>query len=155
MIARNAVAALVMGAGVLVLPEVAPAADLQRLNPAGMSTPRGYSQVVMATEADRLVFVSGQGGIAADGKVPEDLGEQTRLMFDKIRIALAAAGVGSKDVVQMTVYIVDLQNIDPTPVYDGIRAFFPADAKPTSTVVGVSALALPGMKVEIVVTAAL
>ena len=146
---------IVVSVAVLMVPSGMRAVELQRLNPADLSTPRGYSQLVIAAGTEKLIFVSGQGGIAADGKVPEDLGEQTRLMFDKIRIALAAAGAGPKDVVQMTVYIVDLQSIDPKPVYEGIRAFFPAGAKPTSTVVGVSALALPGMKVEIEVTAAL
>ncbi|MEZ5513296.1 MAG: RidA family protein [Steroidobacteraceae bacterium] len=146
---------IVVSVAALIMPSAMRAAELQRLNPADMATPRGYSQLVIAAGADRLIFVSGQGGIGADGKVPEDLGEQTRLMFDKIRIALAAAGAGPEDVVQMTVYIVDLQSIDPTPVYEGIRAFFPTGAKPTSTVVGVSALALPGMRVEIEVTAAL
>jgi enamine deaminase RidA (YjgF/YER057c/UK114 family) len=126
---------------------------IERMNPAGLSKPAGYSQVV-TSRGGRTVYVSGQGGIGADGKVPEDLAEQTRLMFDKIRLALAAAGAAPRDVVRMTVYIVDLGRIDPNPVYQGIRDFFPADGKPTSTVVGVSALALPGMKVEIEVVAA-
>jgi enamine deaminase RidA (YjgF/YER057c/UK114 family) len=132
----------------------ASAADIQRINPEGMSKPQGYSQVVTAANVARWVIVSGQGGIGADGKVPEDVGEQTRLMFDKIRAALAAAGASPRDVVSMTVYIVDLGRTNPAPVFQGIRDFFPADGKPTSTVVGVQGLAVPGMKVEIEVTAA-
>ena len=52
-----------------------------------------------------------------------------------------------------TVYIVDLQGVDPTPIYEAIRDFFPEGAKPASTIVGVSALALPGLKVEVDATA--
>jgi enamine deaminase RidA (YjgF/YER057c/UK114 family) len=130
----------------------ASAAAIERLNPDGMTKPRGYSQVVAAS-GQRWIHVAGQGGIAADGSVPPDVAEQTRLMFEKVRIALAAAGASPRDVVRIVVYIVDLGRTDPAPIYAGIREFFPADAKPASTIVGVSALALPGMKVEIDVTA--
>jgi enamine deaminase RidA (YjgF/YER057c/UK114 family) len=128
------------------------AADVERINPEGLTQPRGYSQVVVAT-GQRWIHVSGQGGIDADGSVPADLAEQSRLMFEKIRIALAAAGASPADVVRIVVYIVDLPRTDPAPVYAAIRDFFPTGAKPASTIVGVSALALPGMKVEIDVTA--
>lgn len=141
-------------AAVAALLTVLPArsAEIERLNPDGLTKPRGYSQVVAAS-GQRWIHVAGQGGIAADGSVPADLGEQTRLMFEKVRIALAAAGASPKDVVRIIVYIVDLESTNPAPVYAGIREFFPADAKPASTIVGVGALALPGMKVEIDVTA--
>lgn len=128
--------------------------DVERINPDGLSKPQGYSQVVVSSRT-RWIHVAGQGGIGDGGRIPEDLGEQTRVMFDKVRIALAAAGASPRDVVRIVVYIVDLEKTDPSPVYQGIREFFPADAKPASTIVGVSALALPGMKVEIDVTAAM
>ena len=126
---------------------------LERLNPPGLSVPRGYAQVVIAEGAGRWVFLAGQGGIAEDGSIPEDLEAQSRLMFDKVALALAAAGASPADVVRIVLYIVDLPDIDPSPIYAAVRDFFPADAKPASTVVGVPALALPGMRVEIDVTA--
>ena len=126
---------------------------IERLNPEGLSKPAGYSQVVTVT-GGKLVFVSGQGGIKDDGSVPVDLAEQTTLMFQKIAAALKGAGATPADVVAMRVYIVDLgKGTDPTPVFAGIRNFFPANAKPTSTVLGVSGLALPNMKVEVEVEA--
>jgi enamine deaminase RidA (YjgF/YER057c/UK114 family) len=126
---------------------------IERLNPEGLSKPAGYSQVVTAT-GGKFVFVSGQGGIKDDGSVPVDLAEQTTLMFQKIAAALKGAGATPADVVAMRVYIVGLgQGTDPTPVFAGIRNFFPSNAKPTSTVLGVSGLALPNMKVEIEVEA--
>jgi enamine deaminase RidA (YjgF/YER057c/UK114 family) len=149
---QGAVAAALLLAALVAANARADAARIERVNPAGLSKPAGYSQVV-TSRGGRTVYVSGQGGIGADGKVPQDLAEQTRLMFEKIRLALAAAGAAPRDVVRMTVYIVDLGRIDPGPVYQGIRDFFPADGKPTSTVVGVGALAVPGMKVEIEVVA--
>ncbi len=126
---------------------------LERLNPLGLNVPQGYAQVVTAEGAGRWVFLAGQGGIASDGTIPDDLAEQTRLMFDKVALALAAADASPADVVRIVLYILDLDVTDPSPVYAAVRAFFPADAKPASTVVGVSALARPGMLVEIDVTA--
>ncbi len=126
---------------------------LERLNPPGLSLPQGYAQVVTAEGPGRWVFVAGQGGIAADGRVPEDLGEQARIMFAKVAIALAAAEASPADVVRIVLYIVDLEHIDPSPIYAAVRAFFPPEGRPASSVVGVSALAVPGMAMEIDVTA--
>jgi 2-iminobutanoate/2-iminopropanoate deaminase len=126
---------------------------IERLNPEGLSKPAGYSQVVTVSGGKRI-YVAGQGGIKDDGTVPADLGEQTTIMFQKIAAALKGAGATPADVVAMRVYIVGLgQGTDPMPVYAGIRNFYPANAKPTSTVLGVSGLALPNMKVEVEVEA--
>ncbi|MDX2145389.1 MAG: RidA family protein [Rhodospirillaceae bacterium] len=126
---------------------------IERLNPEGLSKPAGYSQVVTAAGGKR-VWLSGQGGIRDDGTVPEDLAEQTKIMFEKIALALKGAGATPADVVAMRVYIGGLgQGTDPNPVYAGIRNFFPAGAKPTSTVLGVTGFAVPGMKVEVEVEA--
>lgn len=133
--------------------QAADAPQLERINPPGLSLPQGYAQVVTAEGGGRWVFVAGQGGIAADGSVPEDLGEQARIMFEKVAIALTAADASPADVVRIVLYIVDLENIDPSPIYAAVRAFFPPEARPASSVIGVSALAVPGMAVEIDVTA--
>ncbi|MDE0487644.1 MAG: Rid family hydrolase, partial [Gammaproteobacteria bacterium] len=67
--------------------------------------------------------------------------------------ALKAAGATREDVVEIQIYIVNLENVDPTPVYQDVRDFFPAGHKPASMVIGVSALAYPGLLVEINVRA--
>ena len=50
-------------------------------------------------------------------------------------------------------FIVDLASVDPEPVYDDIRRYFPAGHKPVSMVIGVDALAYEGLLVEINVRA--
>ena len=50
-------------------------------------------------------------------------------------------------------FLVDLANIDPNPAYEDVRNFFPTGHKPVSMVIGVSALAIPELKIEINVRA--
>ncbi len=127
--------------------------DIQRFNPEGMSQPIGYSQVVTVTGSGKTIYLGGKAGIYADDSFPESLAEQSKLTFENIHRALEAAGATPADVVDIQIYIVDLANVDPSPVYQDVRNFFPAGHKPTSMVIGVSALAYPGLAVEINVTA--
>jgi enamine deaminase RidA (YjgF/YER057c/UK114 family) len=138
----------------LLLP-VAGRADLQirRSNPEGLSQPDGYSQLVTVEGPARTIFLGGKAGIYPDGSFPPTLAEQSRQTFHNIRTALEAAGATPEDVVDIQIYIVDLASVDPEPVYNDVRSFFPAGHKPTSMVIGVSALAYPGLLVEINVTA--
>jgi enamine deaminase RidA (YjgF/YER057c/UK114 family) len=142
----------IVTAGLLPLSSAAEV-DIDRFNPEGMSQPIGYSQVVTVTGSGKTIYLGGKAGIHADDSFPESLAEQSTLTFENIRRALKAAGATPADVVDIQIYIVDLANVDPTPVYQGVRDFFPPGHKPTSMVIGVSALAYPGLAVEINVTA--
>jgi enamine deaminase RidA (YjgF/YER057c/UK114 family) len=127
--------------------------EIKRWNPEGLSQPDGYSQLVTVTGQGKLVLLGGKAGIYPDGTFPESLAEQSKLTFENIDIALKAAGARREEVVEIEVFIVDLANIDPEPVYDDIRSFFPAGHKPVSMVIGVDALAYKGLLVEINVRA--
>ena len=126
---------------------------IKRFNPKGMSQPIGYSQVVTVEGTGRTIYLGGKAGIYADDTFPKTLEEQSKLTFQNIRLALEAAGATPADVVEIQIFIVDLANIDPTPVYQGVRNFFPPGNKPVSMVIGVSALAFPGLLLEINVKA--
>src|SRR5271154_7261742 len=56
-----------------------------------------------------LFVVSGaiSGADPETGKVPADLDEQCRLMFDNVRRVMSAAGGSPDDIVKMTVWITD------------------------------------------------
>ena len=127
--------------------------EIKRWNPEGLSQPDGYSQLVTVTGAGKLVLLGGKAGIYPDGSFPPSLAEQSRLTFENISIALAAAGARREDVVEIQVFIVDLANVNPEPVYNDIRSYFPAGHKPVSMVIGVDALAYEGLLVEINVRA--
>ncbi len=54
----------------------------------------------------RLVFGSGQTGVDTDGRIGEDIEEQSRLMWRNIEGVLAGAGMRISDIVQLTMLLV-------------------------------------------------
>ena len=94
-----------------------------------------------------LLFVSGVAPVDAKGKVvSDDPAAQTRQIFLNMKAILDAAGASFADVLKVTVYLTDVEDrkkINP------VRQEFFGAARPASTLIGVQALAIPGMKVEI------
>lgn len=132
--------------------EHGPRMDKRHLSPAGLRPPFGrYHHLVEVTGATRLLFVSGQLGVAADGTVPDDPGEQARLAFAAIDACLAAAGMDRGQVVRLNAFLTEAEY---RPSYMAVRDGWVADPPPASTLVVVKALALPACKVEIEAVAA-
>lgn len=129
----------------------------QSLNPDPLlqSTPRGYSHVVRVDAPKALIFVAGQASIGPDLEViaPGDIEAQTRVTFDNIRVALASADATLDDIVDMTVYLVDIAE-QQWPFRTVREEYLGSESLPTSTMVEVSGLALDGMVVEVDVIAA-
>ena len=97
---------------------------------------------------DATIYIAGQLGIDADGKVAGSLREQIAQAFENVREALSAVGAGFKDIVKLNVYLVDIQaNIG---VFRAARdEILKLEQPPVSTAVGVPELARPGTLVEI------
>ena len=130
--------------------------EIKQLNPVTLfpSLPFGFSQVV-TSRGGKFVHVSGQTAWDTEMKIvgAGDLAAQTRKALENVRLALAAAGATPADVVRMRLYVV---NYDPRMVdtLAGIlKGFFPAEAPPASTWIGVQSLAVPEFLIEIEVTA--
>ncbi|WP_156725501.1 RidA family protein [Streptomyces apocyni] len=82
--------------------------SLERVNPAELSPPTGFSHAVTAT-GSRLVFLAGQTALDADGKVTgETLPEQFETALTNLLTALAAAGGTPGDLARVTVYATDV-----------------------------------------------
>ncbi len=126
----------------------------KRINPEGLLMPRGYTQVVTAS-GGRTVYISGQVSANAKGEVvgKGDLKAQTTQVFENLKIALAAAGAGPKDVVKMNMYAVNFKTEDVPAIRDVRNAFFAGVEPPASTLVSVVALANPDWMIEIEVIA--
>ncbi len=134
----------------------ASAADVavKRINPPGLLTPRGYTQVVTAS-GGRTIYISGQVAANAKGEIvgKGDLKAQTAQVFENLKIALASAGAGPKDVVKATIFAVNFKTEDIPTIRDIRNAFFAGVEPPASTLVGVSGLANPDWLIEIEVVA--
>jgi 2-iminobutanoate/2-iminopropanoate deaminase len=122
--------------------------EIQRLMVLGQLPP--VSHYCHVVRAGNLIWVSGAIGVAADGSVPEDAGTQMELALASIDACLKAAGAGAANVVKVNVYLTDIN--DRAKVNPARQRYF-GEHRPASTLVGVTALVLPGAKVEIEATA--
>src|SRR5262249_52572847 len=76
-------------------------AHLRFSNPPGMSKPASYSHVVEINGPHRTIYLAGQTGIDANGKVTEGFRAQAVQVMENIKTALASVGGGFQDVVKL------------------------------------------------------
>ena len=126
----------------------------QYLNPAGIAPPTGYTHVV-TTDAKKTVYISGQIGVNPQGQVQEGLAAQTTQVFENLKIALASVGATFDNVLKVTYLIVNFTPADRTVVREIRAGYFNPAHPPASTLIGVQALALPELLIEIEAIAAL
>ena len=116
-------------------------------NPETIHAPVGrYVHQIEVSSESRILFLSGQVGMAADGSVPEDPVSQLGVALQNVLANLEAAGFEIADLVKLTTYVVG--EIDPA----GRRAVLERQLGAhitTSTLVIVAALASPQYKVEV------
>ncbi len=92
-----------------------------------------------------LIFCS---GVVGQGDTAED---EFRNAWQSLGKVLAAAGVGYEDIVDSTLYVVDLQKNAATMAK--VKDEFVKEPYPASTWIGVTELVIPGARAEIKVTA--
>jgi len=121
----------------------------QFLQPEALSKPRGYSHVVRARGTS--VFIAGQVAFDGDGRVvgAGDLRAQTEQAFGNLGHALRAAGARVQDVVKTNIYVVGFKPSDREVIADVRSRFYGGHPPPASTLVGVQALGLPQLMIEI------
>jgi len=120
------------------------------INPATIRPPFAqYSHAVQVT-GDRMLFASGQLGVAPDDTVPEDVEGQAVLCFENIKAILSEAGMTLADVVRFTAYVTDRAYF---PIYGAVRSRYVTGNAFASTLVIVSGFTRPEFKVEVEVTA--
>jgi enamine deaminase RidA (YjgF/YER057c/UK114 family) len=109
--------------------------------------PKPYSHYCHVVRADRHVWVSGSVGIAADGSIPDTTVEQFRLALASVDACLRHAGAQAKHVVKVTIFMTD---ISERPLINPLRIeYFGESNRPASTLVEVSKLVDPRLRVEI------
>lgn len=121
------------------------------INPPTLLQPRGYTHVVTVDGGGKMIFVSGQVAVDKEGKLigAGDLKAQVRQAAENLKLALAAAGATAADIVKTNTYIVNYKQSDYSALREARATLFPEGANPpASTLVGVTALAVEGLMVE-------
>ncbi|MES4909305.1 MULTISPECIES: RidA family protein [unclassified Streptomyces] len=129
------------------------------VNPSGLPKIDVYRQVSIAS-GSKLVFIAGQVAWDAEGvTVGEgDLAAQVEQCYLNIGTALAEAGGSFDDVAKLTFYVVDWTPDKMPALLEGISratAKLGVTPAPPATLLGVAALAVPDLLVEIEATAIL
>jgi enamine deaminase RidA (YjgF/YER057c/UK114 family) len=131
-------------------------ASITRINPPGLGTPPGYSQVVDVS-AGRIIFISGQTAADRDGNVvgKNDFAAQAAQVFRNLGIALEVAGCTAANLVKLTVFLTDMDNL--ARYREARNRFFATvtpPAAPAVTLVEVAKLYGPEFMIEIEAIAA-
>src|SRR5260370_1532331 len=86
--------------------------SIRPINPPELGTPPGYSQIVDVT-AGRIIFIAGQTALDRDGNVvgKADVAAQATQVFQNLTIALQASGCTPANLVKLTRFLTDLNNL--------------------------------------------
>jgi enamine deaminase RidA (YjgF/YER057c/UK114 family) len=125
------------------------------VNPWAWQDKIGFVQANALEGPSRVVLCAGQTSVDAEGNPVHagDFRAQTALALDNLETVLGQAGFGLGDVVRLNYYVTDIQAFFGAG--DVLRERFqPAGCRPASTLLGVAALALPELMIEIEATAA-
>lgn len=92
----------------------------------------GYSQATEVVGAQRLLFISGQTPMHADGKVPEGFEAQARLVWQNIEAQLKEAGMTLDNIVKHSTFLADRRYAIPNRA---VRVATLGDRAPAATVI--------------------
>lgn len=124
------------------------------VNPVAWSLEMGFNQGELVSGQTRTLYISGQTAMSSAGR-PEhdgDIAAQLALAADNLEAVLAEAGMSLADLVRLNVYTTDVDALLP---HYGVLAsrLGAAGVAPTTTMLGVARLAIPGQMVELEGTA--
>ncbi len=120
-------------------------------NPDELGKPLGaYSHI--ASGSGRLVSIAGQVGGDRDGNVAEgDLKAQVAQTFENLKAALASEGIGPSDVIALTTYLIEADDI--ALFFEARNELFPDlypdGSYPPNTLLVIDRLVQPELMVEI------
>lgn len=109
-------------------------------------------KISLAWKVGDLVFTSGQAAITEQGEIVGlgDFDAQVEQTMKNVARVLELAGSSLKDIVKVNIYVTDMTNF---PKVLELREKYFADPWPADTIVEVTALAIPGLMIEVDATA--
>lgn len=114
---------------------------------------QSFSQVITVSPGltSKTVYISGQVAVDKNQNLigDGDLAAQAMQAFQNLETALAAGGATTGDVVRLNIYVKDYKPENAAPVSEALRRYFPQQQLPTSTWLGVQALAKEGFLIEV------
>jgi enamine deaminase RidA (YjgF/YER057c/UK114 family) len=124
------------------------------VNPVTWSVPMGFNQGEIVSGQTRTLYCSGQTATSGDGKPQHagDMAAQLTLSLDNLQAVLDQAGMSLANLVRLNVYTTD---VDLLFQHYGVLAsrLGAAQVAPTTTMLGVTRLAIPDLMVELEATA--
>lgn len=124
------------------------------VNPVSWSAEMGFNQGEVVSGHTRTLYISGQTAMSGDGQPRHDgdMASQLALSLDNLEAVLGGADMSLANLVRLNVYTT---NVDALFPHYGVLAsrLGAAGVAPTTTMLGVTRLAIPGQLVELEGTA--
>jgi enamine deaminase RidA (YjgF/YER057c/UK114 family) len=124
------------------------------VNPVTWSVEMGFNQGEVVSGHTRTLYCSGQTAMSGDGKPQHDgdMAAQLALSLDNLEAILSEADMSLAELVRLNIYTTD---VDLLFQHYGVLAsrLGAAGVAPTTTMLGVTRLAIPGQLVELEGTA--
>lgn len=130
------------------------AVERTAVNPVTWSEEMGFNQGEVVSRHTRTLYISGQTAMSGEGKPQHDgdMAAQLTLSIDNLEAVLGEAGMSLANLVRLNVYTTDVDQLFQR--YGVLAARLgAAGVAPTSTMLGVTRLAIPGQMVELEGTA--
>ena len=110
------------------------------INPSFLSVELGFDQAELVEDHQRLLVVSGQDAVDADGtpQHPGDMAAQLEMALDNLDAILDAADMTAANVVRLNAYTADIDEL--FKLFPRITDRFGADNRYATTVLGVAQL---------------
>jgi Putative translation initiation inhibitor, yjgF family len=128
--------------------------ERKSINPWSWPVKLGFDQAQLISGHRRILMLSGQDSVDANGNAqhPDDMGAQVELSLDNLQGLLTTADMSFANVVRLNVYTTDMDQL--LRQFGRIsKRFGNADARYTTSLLGVTRLPLPQLLVMLEATA--
>ena len=122
---------------------------IKHVNPDGLLKSSLFSQIVTTRGSGARIYIGGQNAINASGEIvgKGDIHTQTAQVMYNIKTALEACGATFDNVIKLTIYIVEGQDI--SKAFEASQLMVNFEQPPSITSVIVSGLTNPEYLIEI------